>query len=141
MLFSLAVHELWYEKLRIKWWNFSAYNKSKLELQTYGLRHTRNFLYHVLAFRALFNQMRTADVKFLQLCNEIDQWKEEANYWKEKYEELQKEYSEHINQNLVSAQKGVANALMFALSVKDDENGNLIIDKESRKELAETWRS
>ena len=84
--------------------------------------------------------MRTADVKFLQLCNEIDQWKEEANYWKEKYEELQKEYSEHINQNLVSAQKGVANALMFALSVKDDENGNLIIDKESRKELAETWR-
>ena len=24
-------------------------NKSKLELQTYGLRHTRNFLYHVLA--------------------------------------------------------------------------------------------
>ena len=85
--------------------------------------------------------MRTADVKFLQLCNEIDQWKEEANYWKEKYEELQKEYSEHINQNLVSAQKGVANALMFALSVKDDENGNLIIDKESRKELAETWRS
>ena len=85
--------------------------------------------------------MRTADVKFLQLCNEIDQWKEEANYWKEKYEELQKEYSEHINQNLVSAQKGVANALMFALSVKDDENGNLIIEKESRKELAETWRS
>ena len=85
--------------------------------------------------------MRTADVKFLQLCNEIDQWKEEANYWKEKYEELQKEYSEHINQNLVSAQKGVANALMFALPVKDDENGNLIIDKESRKELAETWRS
>ena len=85
--------------------------------------------------------MRTADIKFLQLCNEIDQWKDEANYWKEKYEELQKEYSEHINQSLVSAQKGVANALMFALSVKDDENGNLIIDKESRKELAETWRS
>jgi len=24
-------------------------HKSKLELQTYGLRHTRNFLYHVLA--------------------------------------------------------------------------------------------
>lgn len=85
--------------------------------------------------------MRTADVKFLQLCNEIDQWKEEANYWKEKYEELQKEYSEHINQNLVSAQKGVANALMFALSVKDDENGNLFIDKESRKDLAKMWHS
>lgn len=31
--------------------------KSKLEIQTYGLRHTRNFLYHVLAFRTLFKIM------------------------------------------------------------------------------------
>lgn len=95
----------------------------------------------MLAFRALFNQMKTVDVKFLQLCNEIDQWKDEANYWKDKYEELNKEYSQHLNQSLASAQKGVANALMFALHVKDDENGNLVIDKKSRKDLAETWRS
>jgi hypothetical protein len=85
--------------------------------------------------------MKTVDVKFLQLCNEIDQWKDEANYWKEKYEELNKEYSQHLNQSLASAQKGVANALMFALSVKEDENGNLIINKESRKDLSETWHS
>lgn len=50
-----------------------------------------------------------------------------------KKENPYKEYSEHINKSLASAQKGVANTLMFALSVKDDENGNLIIDKESRK--------
>jgi hypothetical protein len=82
--------------------------------------------------------MKTVDVKFLQLCNEIDRWKDEANYWKERYEELNKEYSQHLNQNLDSVQKGVANALMFALSVKDDENGNLIISKKSRKDLSET---
>ena len=54
---KVADNELWYEKLRIKWYNFSTYNKSKLELQTYGLRHTRNFLYHVLAFRAFLKQL------------------------------------------------------------------------------------
>ena len=85
--------------------------------------------------------MKTIDIKFLQLCNEIDQWKDEANYWKERYEEINKEYSQHLNQSLDSAQKGVANALMFALSVKDDENGNLIISKKSRKDLSETWHS
>lgn len=85
--------------------------------------------------------MKTVDVKFYELCDEIDYWKErtkvaedDAKYWKD-------EYSKHLNESLVSAQKGMANALMFALSVRDDENGNLVIDKDARKELAESYRS
>lgn len=84
--------------------------------------------------------MKTADIKFLDLCEEIDYWKEraeaaeaDAKYWKD-------EYSKHLSESLASAQKGVANALMFALSVRDDENGNLIIDKENRKELAKNLK-
>jgi hypothetical protein len=85
-------------------------------------------------------QERTIDIKFSDLCDEIDYWKartmkaeEDADYWKN-------EYTENLNKNLASAQKGVANALMFALSVRDDENGNLVIDKENRKTLAENYK-
>ena len=83
--------------------------------------------------------MRTANMKFLELCEEIDSWKEEAQYWKEKYEEATKEHHEYLNESLLSAQKGVANALMFCLSAKDDENGNLVIDRQARRELNELY--
>lgn len=81
-------------------------------------------------------ELCTADLKFYALCEEIDYWKgiakeaqKDAEYWKS-------EYSKHLNDSLVSAQKGVVDALMFALSVTDDENGNLVIPKEKREELA-----
>ena len=85
--------------------------------------------------------MKTIDYQFSKLCNKIDQWKEEAEYWKAKYEALNKEYNAHLDKSLIESQKGIANAFMFALSVKDDENGNLIIDKNGRKELGENWNS
>ena len=72
--------------------------------------------------------MKTADIKFLELCDEIDYWKERAKQAEEDAKYWQEEYSKHLNEGLVSAKKGVANALMFALSVRDDENGNLVID-------------
>lgn len=81
--------------------------------------------------------MKTINVKFDELCIEIDYYKEEAKFWKSKYDELNKEYSLHINESLLSAQKGVANALRFVLSVTDDENGNLVIPAENRKTLLE----
>jgi len=84
--------------------------------------------------------MKTTELKFYELCDEIDYWKEkakkaedDAQYWKD-------QYSSFLNESLVSTQKGVANALMLALSVSDDENGNLIIDKETRKELAKNYK-
>jgi Pyruvate/2-oxoacid:ferredoxin oxidoreductase delta subunit len=46
-------------------------HKNKLELQTYELRHPRNFLYHVLAFRTLFKNM-TPKEKALELYYGFD---------------------------------------------------------------------
>lgn len=84
--------------------------------------------------------MKTIDIKFSELCDEIDFWKErseqaeqDAEYWKNQYQTL-------LNESLINAKKGVANALMFALHATDDENGNLVIDKESRKKIAETYQ-
>ena len=84
---------------------------------------------------------KTADIKFLELCGEIDYWKERTikaekniEYWKDKY-------SKHINDRIKSAEKGVADAIVFALSVTDDMDGNLIINKENRKILEERFKS
>ena len=84
--------------------------------------------------------MTTVDIKFYELCDEIDYWKvrtkkaeADAKYW-------QDEYSRHLNESIARSGKEVANALMFALSVKDDKDGNLVIDKKARKELAQYYR-
>jgi hypothetical protein len=73
------------------------------------------------------------------LCNQIDDLEQEVKYWKERYEKEVKERNEEWKQRHEESMKGVANALRFALAVSDDENGNLVISKENRKELAETW--
>ncbi len=83
--------------------------------------------------------MKTIERNIYQLCNQIDDLKEEVLYWQTKYEEEKTMNNQMLTENLASAQKGVVNALMFALSVKDDENGNLVINKKSRKELANSW--
>lgn len=74
------------------------------------------------------------------LCFEIDTLKEEVQYWKEKYEQERTDNNNLINEQLSTAQRGVANALMFALSVSDTENGDLVIKKEDRKVLAENYK-
>ena len=83
-----------------------------------------------------YKREKTIDYKFSELCDEVDKWKEEAEYWKSKYEEGLEKNIEQTNENLEMAQKGVANALSFALSCKNDENGNLVILSEDRKKLA-----
>jgi hypothetical protein len=84
--------------------------------------------------------MRTIDIKFSELCDEIDYWKSVAHDAEKKYNELRKEYSKLTYDNLISSQKGVADALMLALSIRDDENGNIIIDKKSRKNIADRFK-
>ena len=85
--------------------------------------------------------MKTADIKFLDLCEEIDYWKERAEKAEKDAKYWQEEYSKQLDSSLKSAQKGVADALMLALSARDDENGNLVIEKKDRKRLAETFKS
>lgn len=82
----------------------------------------------------------TFDRTVYSLCMEIDDLKEEALYWKNKYEQEVKERNEEANERLKLAGRGVANALLFAMSVRDDEHGNLVIPKEERSALADAWK-
>jgi hypothetical protein len=83
--------------------------------------------------------MRTVEKTFIQLCNEVDDWREEAEYWKTKYQQEVQERNAEWKERSDETMKGVGNALMFMLAVKDDENGNMVIDAESRKQLADSW--
>ena len=83
--------------------------------------------------------MKTIDTKFYLLCEEIDNLKEEVEYYKNLYETERADNFKMLNDNIDNAKQGVANALLFALSVTDDENGNLVISKENRKCLKENW--
>lgn len=83
--------------------------------------------------------MTTVDRTFYSLCDEIDDLKEAVAYWKQRYENEVQERNAEWKERNEQAMQGVANALRFALAVSDDENGNLVISKENRKELAETW--
>jgi hypothetical protein len=83
--------------------------------------------------------MKKSERTFYSLCQEIDDLNESVEYWKSLYEAERKINNDRLNENLESAKQGVANALRFALSVSDDENGNLVISKDDRKQLAENW--
>lgn len=85
--------------------------------------------------------MKAIERNVHQLCQTIDRLEYEVEYWKTKYEEQKDSYNIIMNQSLDNAKKGVANALMFALSVKDDSEGNLVINKEDRKTLAKVYES
>jgi FtsZ-binding cell division protein ZapB len=94
----------------------------------------------VQCFSQILEKMKnTFDKTVYSLCLEIDELKEEVKYWREKYEEEKNANAKMLDENLQQAKQGVANALRFALSVQDDENGNLVISKENRQSLAETW--
>jgi hypothetical protein len=82
-------------------------------------------------------QTKTIDLKFSELCHEIDYWKSEAEYYKEKYESELRQSIETSNERMDEARKGVANALMFAFSVTDSEDGSLSISPDDRKFLTE----
>jgi len=82
----------------------------------------------------------TFDRTVYNLCEEIDDLKQEVKYWREKYEEEKRANTKMLDENLQQAKQGVANALMFALSAQDDENGNLVISKSKRKELADRYK-
>lgn len=85
--------------------------------------------------------MKQIDKTVSDLCNEVDYWKEQANYYYELYEKEKKENIEHSNERLADAKKGVANALMFALAVREDGNGNLVTPKEDRNQLAKGYET
>lgn len=80
------------------------------------------------------------DLLTSELCEEIDELKEQVKYYKRLYEEERNLNTLTMNESLESAKKGVANALMFALSVSDAPDGSLVISKQDRKELADRFK-
>lgn len=86
------------------------------------------------------NKWSRKEILVSDLCNEIDSLKEEVEFWKEKYEKEREEYLSVQSRHWEDTKKGVANALMFALHVKDAEDGSLVIRKEDRKVLAEQYK-
>ena len=84
--------------------------------------------------------MTTANKTFLQLCEEVDYYKEKAEYFENLYKQERDKYSRQLNDSLEEAKKGVGEALMFMLNVTDDAEGNLVIKKENRKQLADQYR-
>lgn len=82
----------------------------------------------------------TFDRTVYSLCLEIDALREEVRHWQEKYEEERSSNIEMTNERIKDSHIGIANALMFAFHVKDDENGNLVINREDRKALAESYK-
>jgi len=85
--------------------------------------------------------MKTSDIKFQELCDEIDYWKERTKKAEENAEYWKNEYSIFLKESNISAKKNVATALLFALSAEDDKDGNLIIKKGNRKELANRFNT
>ena len=84
--------------------------------------------------------IKTIDVVVSNLCNEIDQWKEETEYWRDKYEKEAERNNKMVNESLESAKNGIANALVFALNVEDNENGDMVIKKENRNKIAKQFK-
>ena len=68
----------------------------------------------------------TADLKFLQLCDEIDMWKNEAEFYKEKYEEVTKEYAKLLDTSLNDAKHTAGQLLTIMFNSEQTENGILI---------------
>jgi hypothetical protein len=86
------------------------------------------------------NTYNTFDRTVYSLCNEIDSLVEEVEYWKGLYEAEVAKNRKELTEQLETAKRNVGTALLFAMSVQDDENGNLIIPKAKRKALANQFK-
>lgn len=84
--------------------------------------------------------MKRYEILVADLCEEIDALKESVAYWRNKYESERNERNKESSKRLEESKKGVANALLLALSVTDNPDGSLSISKETREELANNYK-
>jgi len=84
--------------------------------------------------------MKTVDRTFHLLCEEIDDLKQEVEYWKKMYKfEVDERNAETFERN-ETTKRDLANVFKLAFATSNDEDGNLIISKENRKKLIEEWK-
>lgn len=88
-----------------------------------------------------FNKINRVEENIFDLCEEIDDLREQVTRWKRMYEDERDANMKQANERFEEVKQGVGNALMFALSIKDDVNGSLIIGKEDREQLAKRFKS
>lgn len=61
-----------------------------------------------------------------ELCEEVDRWKEEAKYWKEKYEEERLSSTKFMNKTMEDQKKQIGQLLSLSLRAVDTPDGVLI---------------
>ena len=66
--------------------------------------------------------MKTINIKLIELCNEIDSYKEMAEYYKNKYEEYKKKYNDLLSEFIHHSNAMMNNVL------------DLMLNKEKRNE-------
>jgi glucan phosphoethanolaminetransferase (alkaline phosphatase superfamily) len=62
--------------------------------------------------------MKTSTIKFYELCEEIDKWREEAEYWKSEAERISKEYHSKINADYDNTMKQTAKILSALINTE-----------------------
>lgn len=74
--------------------------------------------------------MDTIDIKFRDLCDEIDYWKEQANYWESESKKNQKKLSKEINNSINNSKKMIETMFDAVLDPKSIINkGNATLNK------------
>lgn len=83
--------------------------------------------------------MKTIELTIYELCEEVDELRQEVARWKNKYNDLHRDYCNDMVRHNNDVMKGVGQALLLAMSVREGENGSLVIPAEERKQLADSF--
>lgn len=76
--------------------------------------------------------MSRIDGLVFDLCNEIDDWKAEAEYWKQKYEELNQKYSDMLDSSIKASHR--ASLGMLAIALNDEDLAKVVAGEDKTHE-------
>ncbi len=82
--------------------------------------------------------MKRSENLINSLCDEVDRWKEEANFWKEEYEKENELRIQERNERYKQVKYDLGNVLQLAFNLKELPDGSLSISPENRKDLRES---
>lgn len=71
-------------------------------------------------------RMKTINLKFNELCDEIDYWKDEAEHYRLKYEKLHKEYIGQLDKSTKDSMDMCGKIFSVMLRSEQTEKGVLI---------------
>lgn len=75
--------------------------------------------------------MRTVEEEIYRLCDEINYWKERAEYWEKEFEKERAERVNLLNESIESTRKGIGDALMLAFSIENKPDGSISISNKN----------